>query len=551
MMRGEAAAEALREGGGPPRWTQHLDRDLVARLGRRPTVIPSALGDRIRRRVEYFTARTRSLAQALIDRVSPAGRETADMPVVHVGWRQSSQPPAPESSPASSTGGMGAPSPPSVVRVQSVEVETVRHSRIETDAAPAFTHAHPKPPVVTLSPGPLETRAAERVPDRVATPAASQDRGGHDGRTPAAAPETSFAPETHGPQPARASRDDEVVTLKVPPARARTKPRPEPEHPAPTVDADSPPAHGTGRDHAFPAPRGEAVRTLEMPPLRPASVAAVPVGDKAGADTARMAPGAEPRDRSGAWPPASQGHEQPVVATQWNGPRPAPGADGQEAPHLGAVRPSPPHGKRQPLDMAVTVRSRDADEDGSHPPPTVLIAPRRRVVPVGRSQPEGAAGEESAAASGVSLDRMRTPVHAPEAHSETFRQPVMPAGPHGSLANARRREGLPFDAGSALQQSALPHAGQTRVASPDPASPLAASNGARGPEEHASKLTGVHASGSLHVPVLSANAGTQPERPRSSHSLQAPIDVAQLARRVERRIMKRLAIDAERRGGWS
>lgn len=546
MMRGETAAAVLREKVGPPRWTRHLDRALVARLGRRPTVIPSVLGDRIRRRVEYFTVRTRSLAQALIDRVSPAGRETADMPVVHVGWRQPPWLPAPASSPASSAAGMAATSPPSVVRVRSVEVETVRHSRIAADAAPAFTQAHPKPPVVTLSPGASGAWAAGRAPGRGATSAALENRGGRDSRPPAAFVE----PEAHGLQPAGASRDDEVVTLKVPPGQARTTPRLGPDHPAPTVDAGPPPAHGAGGDRAFSGPRGEAVRTLEMPPLRPAPVATVPVGGKAGADTAGMAPGAEPRSRSGAWPPASQGREQPVVATQWNRSRPAPGADGQEAPHLGAVRPSPPHGKRQPLDIAGTVRSRDAGEGGDRPPLTAPTPTLRQVVPVDRSRPEGAAGEERAAASGVSMDRMRTPVHAPEAHSEIVRQPVMPAGPHGSIANARRHEGLPFDAESALQ-SALPHAGQTRVASPDPASPLAASNGARGTEEHASKLTGVHASGSLHVPVLSANAGTPPERPRSSHSLHAPIDVAQLARRVERRIMKRLAVDAERRGGWS
>ncbi|MFC6979424.1 hypothetical protein [Microbulbifer taiwanensis] len=53
--------------------------------------------------------------------------------------------------------------------------------------------------------------------------------------------------------------------------------------------------------------------------------------------------------------------------------------------------------------------------------------------------------------------------------------------------------------------------------------------------------------------MLTANADGQSENISPSPSPSSPplIDEAQLARRVERRIMKRLAVDAERRGGWS
>ncbi|MEZ0471127.1 hypothetical protein [Luteimonas salinilitoris] len=536
-MSEEAPAMELRDGAGRPCWVSHLDRSLVARLARRPTVIPPALGDRIWRSIEYFTARARMLAQSLIDRVSPTERWVNDMPIVHVSWQQPFQSPDPDASSAS-PGRNGAPPPVATV------IGAARRSGIEPGTSPASAKAPPQLPAVT-STADLAGMARSRN-GTVPAPGQGEDHDAHGGRPTAA---SSVSRESAAParrlQPADTPGDDGAVTLRMPPGRRRTAPQRTSVHSTSAVDMDRPPTSRTMTGRSSPTVREEAADAMpEVRGQRPASIAALPAeGGVLPAETKSGPVAAEAALRSGsgsgpdALPVPAEVTESPAVTRQPHRLPHAVAASGREASTHGPARLSP-------LDESKTVGfAAITTADAAR----LMEAPGRVVSPARSNEHAG----DGVVASRPPPDRVRAPIRHTPAYSEGVRQPAIPPGHDGPLTDAAPRQGASFGAG-ATPQTVLPYAGQASLLPSGPAgSPDASRPGAEGIGGHSNDPAGLPAPDSPHAPAPSTSTGTQREDEPSRHALRALIDIDQLSRQVERRITKRLAIDAERRGGWS
>jgi hypothetical protein len=99
---------------------------------------------------------------------------------------------------------------------------------------------------------------------------------------------------------------------------------------------------------------------------------------------------------------------------------------------------------------------------------------------------------------------------------------------------------------------ALPHVGHGHPPSSglDPDASFDASQA--GPQRVAARMpSGLPVQDPLQVPALSTGTQVAREDVSPRPAWQAAIDIDRLARQVERRITKRLAVDAERRGGGS
>ncbi|MFC6631820.1 hypothetical protein [Microbulbifer taiwanensis] len=517
---------AGRDGGTPRPWEQNLDRGLVARLWRRPTVISPAPGDRIQRRTNYFTARAQLLAKSLLDRVSRSEREIAGPQVVHVDWQKASPSIVPGSAPA--------PASPTELRVVSVAAESVPRVLDETRAFPTFA-ASEELPIVT------------RLPAQPGAGGTASDING-DYQSPAA----SYLSEPPVDLPAQPSAiaEDAVKTLTMPPVRGPV--RSGRDQSAPVIDANPHYSENTGK----------AVASLRATELTLFNLAhsTVSADAKAGEVEARTTPdtaldNCSPSQKFDRSVTVSPSH---TVAIDGHGTlhhaiaRPSPVQDLDGTASIGkagestaamvaapsAQPPSMPHGARESVRRVESIRSGERNDDSST---TLLTVPARKNL----SRSKDATGEAETAVTQVSqVLPDRAPVaHAPAAQSGRLMQPLAPSGTVGPyIPDHHFKSGISAPAGAEL--SPLPHA---RIQPANPASAAAA----------VAREADVHSGDSeptpLHVPVLTANADGQSENISPSPSPSSPplIDEAQLARRVERRIMKRLAVDAERRGGWS
>lgn len=497
MMREETTTTELRDGTGRFGWERHLDQALAARLGRRATVIPSALGDRIWRRIQYFTTRTQSLAQSLVDRVAPVERVMDEVPVVHVGWQSPS--PVLDSSPY--------PVPTSdttlsvavqVVQVESVEIQTVRHSTVEPEVSPARV---PRP-VVTASLYPVERPAAGHASGEGARFGDGDDHNARPlGARPAVAPQA-----LREPGPTDTSLEDAATTLKMPPARRPARPAPPPLPSAPIVDLDRPHAHEAGKSNSFPRPRDEAVQILEMPALHPAITATAPsrqrvlpaIG-KAEADAARPLLDVE---RAAGSPDGNPGKSSMAPNT---------------------IHPEFPRASKTSSHVDFPYARREGDREEGH---SRLPGETRT------GQVPDEAGRSAHSITAVEMrDRVEVAPMAPRQQSV--------------LVDRSRR------ASAAVVPPLLPHTDHARPAPSNPAASIESLQTAGDIAVRSSEPGDSTAPGSVHVPTLSTNTEARPADTLPLHALRELIDVNQLTRKVERRIMKRLAIDAERRGGWS
>lgn len=503
----ELAGDAGRSG-----WERHLDRCLVARLGRRPTVIPSALGDRIWRRVEYFATQAGALTGWLLDRGMPAARDGSDAPIVHVRWREMPESPGARGSDVPPVQTMSSHPARAVVKVEAVKTEAVVGAARHAEAEPvgsAVAGPRQQSLAVASMGGPSARATGKGASDTNALAGRPDDSRGD--FPPMAASASRRLPASSDP-----AEDGSAVELVVPPVRRRTR-RGAPVHSVPAVDAGRVSSGVAADIHPGPGalPDAEQMVELRVPGMRRSGSPAVVAGELPQYGRSRLSPAID------GWPSTSVPAPAPVAAATWESPGKA--RDGivsiarsEDSLALAAAAAS---GERA-APTVVPPSANAQENDGTTGPRTRRGA--ARVLSL-RAPADVEIGRQHTVAP-VLVDRIAgtRPLHHSPVGVEGAPWPALPHVGHGHPPSSGLDPDASFDASQA---------GPQRVAARMP--------------------SGLPVQDPLQVPALSTGTQVAREDVSPRPAWQAAIDIDRLARQVERRITKRLAVDAERRGGGS
>lgn len=491
-MNGADPHDPRRPRAGSPGWERHLDLHLATRLARDVRVIPSRLGDRIRKRCDAFSTRMRMFSQHLIDRVAPADRVGDAVPIVHTGWWRPGPGPGVEATVASPRPATPSPPVPPVARVEAAAA--VPPPEFGGAWAPSAPSSNDPPTRVAMAPGsdPNPSGLPPALPAEAANVADPQERG--------ASPIHSQTGVTFRVPPGRprpAGRDTGAyppVVEDLAPAfhQMSAVPRPTPPSPAPTPR----PAHQGDRED------------IGKPPARPTT----PIGPGT-AEVPDVRPVSAALSRAGLTDRVTGAEPEPSLL---HASRPLPGDVGHPA---SALQPPPP-GTRDIEPASGDPRSRHAGKTQAH----------------AASWP-GDTDDEP--------DRS-LPIDPPRTHQPPIRtQPASPTidlvTPSGTIVHDAR-----------IPPATLPHPasagipGSSQQRTPDQARPMVVDAGAR--------AAGNAIRTSAHPPSPSSphsDHATPDDREVPRHAPCPPIDIDRLAGQVERKIRQRLAVDAERRGEWA
>ncbi|WP_145985413.1 hypothetical protein [Marilutibacter maris] len=515
-MSGTTTVASMADDHASAPWQRHLVPGLVERLRRRATVIPTALGERIWRRIDYFRTRSQPLGTGLAGRMRAAGGIVEEAPIVHVSWRVSAAGPS-SAGPVRSS---GATAMVPVIRVPP-QPEPERASATIASTAPERSRTRRLPVVVSHPQSPAANNASvgdampalRRVPiesgreDEAAAAPTSLGRAGApvsaatEAPVPASTTVLSVPAGGHRARSRRGIQAGEMVTAQ-----------PQPQQRAATdAGADGEPRVGAG--------------TVVVPPLRNTRtrVRSAPADAVQSSAGGRPGAGLSAPMRNVVGRPADAGRgptDNPVAKSDTGGSSPV------STPHI-AVAPASP----LPAQPAPTL----AGAGASRRDPWVAGDASDVLRPVLHSRPVYPPG-------GVGAERGGTVSSSSSAASPVGLRPTAPRAGHArATVAAVPATAVGFQPGR-NPSSTLPHAGYT-----DPAASRSAAIDADSSDAVAAFMSSPSPSPLPATDDAGQTPGVSVPRPEP----RAPVDIDQLARKVERHIMKRLAVDAERQGGWS
>lgn len=471
-----------------PAWHESLDPALVARL-QRPLVSPGIVSLEIVQRilgwVEYFSSRLPLLGELSRRRPSSEGLRTDQVPIVHARWVQ-------DDATGVSPGGTATPARPGRPgeRVVVVAKTTVREREV--------TGANAKSNAPTLVNAPPRAEASQARPAEMT---AAVDAGQGTARVPATAPEASVGPPSVPPP-------REMPTAQGAPERVVTPAKDEPRNVSRRMTQPETPAVAAQAVQRMQAPTPQVVMTRSSR-APDSGVEMIQAPARSTGAPASAGPGALPRVGANLTEPAARSADapppRPVVQA-----RPA----GRGAGALAVAT--------APAASAVTATSVGTAEVS--PRPVIAGIPRR---------PADVA---------PAADERASP-----------RRPRVVA--------SARAEGA--GAGAAPQRQELPyvHPGQSRGGGPEaplePASYGAADRMPRGQASDTSTPWQVN-TGSDDIRGGAGDVAREPARERSvvenRPAAQPPrtepaLDVDDLVEKVQRKLLRQLAVERERRGG--